>query len=150
MTIAMPNNDEATDPLDSTLSKLPGYALRRAANAVMGDLSARMEKIGLRVSDASVIMILQDRTDITASDVGRALDIQRANMVPILNRLVLAGIIERKPLDRKSSALLLTAQGRKVLLKINILTAEFESALLARIPVEHRGHLLPALNALWK
>lgn len=131
------------------LGQLPGYALRRAANAMMSELSTRLWDIDLRISDASVLLILSGTETMTSSDIGRMLDIQRANMVPLLNRLEGAGLIERQPLDRKSSAIVLSNAGRNKLKLVSKVTAQFEDDLLNRIPTEHRDHLLPALNALW-
>ena len=64
------------------LAELPGYALRRAANAMMSELSTRLTAIDLRISDASVLLLLSGGETLTSSDSGRMLDIQRANMVP--------------------------------------------------------------------
>lgn len=132
------------------LADLPGYTLRRAANAMMAELGERLSKIGLRVVDASVMMLIDGRADVTSSEIGRVLDIQRANMVPLLNRLEAAGIIDRVALDRKSMAIVLSATGQDLLAKARIITAGFERDLMARIPTEHRPHLVPALNALWR
>jgi DNA-binding MarR family transcriptional regulator len=76
------------------------------------------------------------------------LDIQRANMVPLLARLDIAGLITRQPLDRKSQAIILTAHGLATLAQVQHITDIFEGDLLERIPAEHRPHLVPALNAL--
>jgi DNA-binding MarR family transcriptional regulator len=136
--------------LQDPLSDLPGYALRRAANAMMAELAGRLAQVDLRVSDASVLMVIAGRKDLTSSDIGRMLDIQRANMVPLLNRLEAAGLIERAPLDRKSQAILLTQAGRDKLKQARKVTGKFEKDLMARVPEEHREHLVPALNALWR
>lgn len=116
---------------------------------MMSELSTRLWDIDLRISDASVLLILSGTETMTSSDIGRMLDIQRANMVPLLNRLEGAGLIERQPLDRKSSAIVLSNAGRNKLKLVSKVTAQFEDDLLNRIPTEHRDHLLPALNALW-
>jgi DNA-binding MarR family transcriptional regulator len=150
MKMAIANNDSGSAALDDPLAQLPGYALRRAANAMMGDLSERLSKIELRLSDASVLMLLRHRSDVTASEIGRTLDIQRANMVPLLNRLEAAGLLERRALDRKSYAVVLTEAGRTTLMSVDAITTAFEADLVARVPAEHRAHLLPALNALWR
>jgi DNA-binding MarR family transcriptional regulator len=136
--------------LHDPLAHLPGYALRRAANAMMTELSGRLEPAGLRVSDASVLMLVGGQEAMTSSDIGRILDIQRANMVPLLNRLEAARLIARVPLDRKSMAITLTPLGRKRLDEALAITEQFERDLLARIPEDHREHLVPALNALWR
>jgi DNA-binding MarR family transcriptional regulator len=135
--------------LDDPLARLPGYALRRAANAMMAELANRLTEIDMRVTDAAVLILVSSRADVTASQIGRTLDIQRANMVPLLNRMEEAGLIERLPIDRKSLAIVPTGKGRERLAQVEAITEEFESDLLARVPEQHRDHLLPALNALW-
>jgi len=134
------------DPLPG----FPGYALRRAANATAGELAGRLAEVDLRQSDVSVMILIGENPGITASAVGRAVDIQRANMVPLLKRLEDAGLIARKPIDGKSQGLELTAPGRATLARARAIVEAFEGELLQRVPPEHRAHLLPALEALWR
>lgn len=137
------------DDSHNLLACFPGYALRRAANAMMAELATRLAVVEMRISDASVLLLIGERADMTSTEIGRILDIQRANMVPLLNRLEEAGLIARLPLDRKSQAILLTSEGRSRLEQVHAITTAFEADLLARIPAVHRHHLLPALQALW-
>ena len=134
------------DPLPA----FPGYALRRAANATAAELAGKLAPIGLRQSDASVLILIGENPGVTASALGRALDIQRANMVPLLKRLEDAGLIERVPIDKKSLGLGLTPLGREKLAEARAVIEAFERDLVQRIPAEHRPHLLPALEALWR
>jgi DNA-binding MarR family transcriptional regulator len=129
---------------------LPGYALRRAANATAAELSARLTEVGLRQSDVSLLMLVEANPGTTSSALGRQLDIQRANMVPVLKRLEDAGLIDRAPIDGKSQGLALTPAGRARLAEGRAVIERFERELIERVPVEHRAHLLPALNALWR
>lgn len=131
------------------LSGLPGYALRRAANAMMAELSARLGTLDLKISDATVLLLVGRRDDMTSSEIGKVLDIQRANMVPLLNRLEGAALVERVPIDRKSMAIVLTLEGRQKLEQVQALSEQFEAHLLSLVPEEHRPHLLPALQALF-
>ena len=94
------------------LIRVPGYSLRRAANATGAELSARLAPLGLRQSVVSVLMLIGANPGVTASAIGRQLDIQRANMAPLLKRLEDAGLIKRLPLDGKSLGLDLTAEGQ--------------------------------------
>jgi len=135
-----------TDPLRHR----PGYALRRAANAMMSELSRRLDTINLRITDASVLLLIADRDDATASEIGRILDIQRANMVPLLGRLIEAGLVERRPIDGKSQAVLLTPLGQHVRVQADAITTEFENDLMMQVAPEHRKHLIPALSTLWR
>jgi DNA-binding MarR family transcriptional regulator len=134
------------DPLLS----LPGYALRRAANATAAELAARLAPLGLRQSDVSLMMLVEANPGATASALGRRLDIQRANMVPVLKRLEDAGLIDRAPIDGKSQGLRLSAAGKARVAEGRALIEAFERELLERVPAEHRAHLLPALNAIWR
>lgn len=132
------------------MAHYPGYSLRRAANATAAQLSAQLGAIGLKQVDASVLLQVDANPVITASALGRQLDIQRANMVPLLKRLEDAGLIARNPIDGKSQGLVLTEQGHAMLAQARTIIEAFEAELFARIPQEHRNHLLPALDALWR
>jgi DNA-binding MarR family transcriptional regulator len=132
------------------LPHFPGYALRRAANATAAELASRLTAVGLRQSDVSVLMLVAANPGVTSSAIGRQLDIQRANMVPLLKRLDDAGLIARAPIDGKSQGLALTAPGETRLAEARGVVEAFEAELLARVPAEHRAHLLPALEALWR
>ena len=134
-----------TDPL----AHQPGYALRRAANAMMGELATRLAPLSLRVSEASILTLVEQCKDVSSSEIGRMLDIKRANMAPLLARLEVAGLIRRQPIDRKSQAIVLTPTGEDRLAAVQRVINQFERELLARVPEAHREHLLPALNALW-
>ena len=134
------------DPLPS----FPGYALRRAANATAAELAGRLARLNLRQSDVSVLILIGENPGATASAIGRVLDIKRANMVPLLKRLEDAGLIGRAPIDGKSQGLALTASGRDRTAEARRVVERFEREMLERVPPEHRHHLLPALEVLWR
>jgi len=134
------------DPLLS----YPGYCLRRANNAMMAELGSRLAPLEMRQTDASALILIGANPGVTASALGRRIDIQRANMVPLLNRLEEAGLIIRAPIDGKSQGLELTKEGREKLAAVVAVIDEFERELLERVPPEHRDHLLPALQTLWR
>lgn len=132
------------------LPRYPGYALRRAANAMAAELAARLEEVDMRQVDASVLILIGANPDVTASALGRQLDIRRANMVPLLKGLEDVGYILRNPLDGKSQGLMLTEAGQTAMAQARAIIERFEGEMLARVPLEHREHLLPALHALWR
>jgi DNA-binding MarR family transcriptional regulator len=134
------------DPLHNSA----GYSLRRASHAMMAQLADLLNSAGLKMTEASVLMMIEANPAITASRIGRALDIQRANMVPLLKKLDDAGLIERAPIDRKSQGLSLTDAGAARLAEARKVIDAFEAGLLERVPEKHRAHLLPALDALWR
>ncbi|WEK47738.1 MAG: MarR family transcriptional regulator [Candidatus Andeanibacterium colombiense] len=134
------------DPLSSS----PGYSLRRASSAMTGLLAERLAAHELRTVEATVMLLIGENPQVTASKIGATLDIQRANMVPLLKRLEDAGLIERTPIDGKSQGLALTAAGTTKMAAVRKTVDRFEAELIARVPEEHRAHLIPALDALWR
>ncbi len=135
---------------ERSLATLPGYALRRAAHAMTSELAGRLEKHEIKVVDATTLILIAEQPGATFSSIGRTLDIQRANMVPLLKRLEDNGFIERAPIDGKSQGIFITKAGQAKLESILATIHGFETELLERIPAEHRDHLLPALDALWR
>jgi DNA-binding MarR family transcriptional regulator len=135
--------------MDDPLLRYPGYVLRRASGAAMAEFAARMEVLGLRTSEATILQIVAANPGISQSALGRMLDIQRANMTPIAARLEARGLVRRLPSDGRSLGLELTDEGQQLAQKARGVIDAFETELTNRIPEEHRAHLLPALLALW-
>jgi DNA-binding MarR family transcriptional regulator len=133
------------DPLKS----LPGYVLRRASSKLAAELGARLAPLGLRSADVSVLLLIDANPGVTQSELGRVLDIQRANMNPLVTKLSARGLVERQKVDGRSQGLALTQQGRSLTEEARIAITTFEDQLLLRMPVKLRPHLLPLLSALW-
>jgi DNA-binding MarR family transcriptional regulator len=134
--------------MDDPISHLPGYALRRASNAMMAAFAQALEPTGLRASEATALTLIKANPGIAQSRLCAALDIQSANMTPMLTRLEQRGLVERKPVNGRTNGLYLTDQGATVAKLVHIIIDAHETALVARIPQEHRAHILPALQAL--
>lgn len=135
---------------DKILEQFPGYALRRAANAMMSEFAVRLAPLDLRISEVSVLLVVEHLQNLTSAEVGKALDIRSANMAPLLSRLEGAGLIGRRPINGRSMAIVLTEAGFSRLAEARKIIGVFEDELLERIPEEHRDHFMPALRALWR
>lgn len=98
------------DPISSRL----GYLLRRASSAMMADLGTALAEIALRPVEGTILILVGANPGCTQSDLGRMLGIKRANMVPLISALATRGYIEKSPVDGRSLALSLTAQGERV------------------------------------
>lgn len=131
------------------LSSLPGYVLSRAAAASLAELNRGLAKIGLRHSDVSLLILVKANPRLTQSDAGKLLDIQRANMVPLVSRLLELSLISKEPVDGRSQGLLLTSKGKKLLKEAQAIVDHHEVQLQLSIPERLRPHLLPILHALW-
>lgn len=135
----------AVDPLRD----FPGYALRRASVATMQTLARRLTELGLRPTDASVLLVIEANPNITQSEIGRMLDIAGANMAPLIARLEKRELVEREPVDGRSHGLTLSKTGRTLSLRARKVIKLHEEELLAKIPVSRRPDFLAALHALW-
>jgi len=132
------------------LANLPGYVLRRASSAALGELNQRLEPLKLRHADAAFLLLIDGTPGISQSEAGRILDIQRANMVTFVSRLERRGLLDRTKVDGRSQALRLTAAGRAMLAKARRVIGGFEASLMNRVPEKMRPMVLPILMALWK
>jgi DNA-binding MarR family transcriptional regulator len=133
-----------TDPLGGQLS----YELRRASVAVMTALAADLEALGLRPSEASMLIIIGANPGRTQSDVGRALRIKPANMVPIISRMVIAGALERKRSAGRSLAIHLTVQGELLLRQVRKAYTRHQRRLARALPAGAQRQLIRTLRAL--
>ena len=69
------------------LSRMAGYALRRAQIAVFEDFITSLAEVNLRPAQFSVLLVLDQAPGSTQSAVAAALGIQRANFVSMLDAL---------------------------------------------------------------
>jgi DNA-binding MarR family transcriptional regulator len=135
--------------MQDPLRFLPGYALRRASSAMMAQLAERLDPLGVRFVEASILMVIEDNPGISQSRLCQLLDIKRANMTPLATRLEERGLIARTRSDGRSFGLALSREGAVLTGKVRAAVTAHEEDLLARVPAAHRAHLLPALHAIW-
>jgi DNA-binding MarR family transcriptional regulator len=136
--------------MEDILADLPGYALRRAAAAIQAEFSAMLHPLGLRPTDASILVLIAANPGVTQSALGQNLGVQRANMVPLVARLEENGYIARIAVDGRSFGLKLTKSGAQLCAKVKAAIKIHQQQITARIPEMHRDHLVPALQALWQ
>jgi DNA-binding MarR family transcriptional regulator len=125
-----------------------GYLLRRASAIAMARLAKRLNAFGLSPAEATVLRVIEVNPSAKQADIGRLLDIARANMAPIVSRLARRELIERQPVDRRSHGLVLTRDGRRLSGRINRVFVTHEAELLAKISPAHREGFLAGVTAL--
>jgi DNA-binding MarR family transcriptional regulator len=135
-------------PIVDPLKDLPGYALRRASAAVMAKLAERLAALDLRPSEASVLLVIDANPGVTQSEIGRLLDIARANMAPLTGRLAARDLIVRQSAAGRSHGLTLSVSGRRLTRRAKRIVAALEAELLKCIPAAQRGAFLRTLKAL--
>ncbi|WDF72201.1 MarR family winged helix-turn-helix transcriptional regulator [Novosphingobium sp. KACC 22771] len=136
--------------MNDPLANLPGYVLRRASSAALAGLNRRLSALSLRHVDASLLMLLNGQPGITQSEAGRVLDIQRANMVPIVGRLEARGLIDRQRVDGRSQGLYLSAEGEALHTQVMGVIDGYEQTLMEGVPAPLRKQAMAVLHAFWQ
>lgn len=115
-----------------------GYLLRRASNAIISELAQRLDAVGLKVSEASILLLIECNPRITQSELGRMLGIKRANMVPLAAGLQARKLVTREPVDGRSHGLVVTGAGRKACADAREIMEEQERLVLDRLGGDDR------------
>ena len=129
------------DPLETML----GFQLRRTSVAVMNTLTEHLAPLGILTSEASLLMMIGANPGCTQSDISRVLRAKPANMVPLVNKLVQAGSIEREQGKGRAIALSLTNTGQQLYLDVKAVFARQEVSISRNLSPELRDALIPAL-----
>lgn len=137
---------ETTVGITNPLEGLLGYELRRASVAAMSAYASALDPLGLRPSDALMLMIIGANPGCTQSDLCRALMMQPANMTPVVRQLVQAGWLERAPGEGRSVGLYLTKDGAALFEQIQRTVAQHEETITQRVPEALRPKLVKALR----
>lgn len=115
-----------------------GYLLRRASNAIISELAQRLDAVGLKVSEASILLLIECNPRITQSELGRMLGIKRANMVPLAAGLQARKLVTREPVDGRSHGLVVTGAGRNACADAREIMEEQERLVLDRLGGDDR------------
>jgi DNA-binding MarR family transcriptional regulator len=97
--------------LTTALDHLLGYQLRRTTSVLMADFARVLADFDMRPAEVTTLMVIAGNPDCSQSEVGEALAIKRANMVPIIARLIERGLVARTRADGRSLALRVTPAG---------------------------------------
>ncbi|RBP00233.1 MarR family transcriptional regulator [Roseiarcus fermentans] len=133
-------------PLDRRL----GYWLRRAQLAVFRDFFATFESYDIRPAQYSILTVIESNPGLKQGVVGEALGIKRANFVAMIDELQGRGLVRRAPIpgDRRSHALVLTAEGARLTAELHAVSDRHEGKLIAAIGETAYRDLFAPLNAL--
>ena len=95
------------------LDGLIGHQLRRTTHAISADFMAAFEGMRLRPILFAIMAVIAGTPGIIQMEIGKALAIHRANLVPLLKELDERGLIVRRVAahDRRAFALELTQSG---------------------------------------
>ena len=145
-TLDAPDGDGA----DLDLGPLPdliGYVMRRAQVRVFKDFIDSCAELNIRPVIYTILTIIDRNPGVRQGAVGAVLGIKRSNMVSLINELEKLGLAERTPheTDRRSHALQLTKEGKKLLARLEKLVRTHEQRLIDAVGPEGRDRLVELL-----
>lgn len=119
-------------PSEDGLSGLLGYQLRRASVAFQADLAETLRPFDLRMITYTALVLLETNPGLSQSQLAGLMDIERPNLVAIIDELQDRGLLtrDRSEEDRRSYALNLTDDGRTLAKKATQAVAKHEARLL--------------------
>lgn len=137
--------DETPDPLRVWLRFV--RLQQRLSAAVSGEL----RKIGLSIPQFDVISTLTEREGMSQQDLAERLYVTKGNVSGLIDRMVDAGMVERRPIpgDRRSHALHLTQHGRDLADRGIALQRSYVDATLGRLAADDVAEL-DRIVRLWR
>lgn len=143
-------SSDGDSPSLGYLDDLVGYHLRRAVTVVGNDFSRALAETGVRQVLFGILSIVGANPGINQGAVGRALGIQRANMVSLINELVDRDLIDRATAedDRRAFALNLTRAGKKITDECLTRIRAHEDELLSDLSEKERKILIDLLGRI--
>lgn len=117
------------DPLAGSLH----HELRRASGALAGLMTQLFGEIGLKPSEATMLMTIGHNPGCTQSDIARTHRSKQANLVPLIARLEREGLIARTPGKGRIVGLATTAQGERVLGEVRDRFERIEASLARQL-----------------
>ncbi len=133
-----------------TLDRFVGYHMKRAFNVVQADLTETLKSFELRMLTYTALVLIVDNPDLSQTQLAVAMDIERANLVVIVDELERRELIVRDhvPGDRRAYALNATLAGRRLCKKAVAAVVAHEERLFSGLSVKKKAALIEALSDL--
>ncbi|MCW3835699.1 MarR family winged helix-turn-helix transcriptional regulator [Sphingomonas canadensis] len=123
------------------IDSILGFHIRLAYGTVYRHFTETFTDLGLTQKQVSVLWLIDDHPDIAQADIGRRLQIDRATVMAIVNRLQKRGFVERgrSSSDKRRQTLHMTVLGHEALVNAREAILEHERWLKSRFsPAEVR------------
>ena len=135
---------------DDTLRTFVGYHLKRSFNVIQSDLIDTLRPFDLRMLTYTALVLIVDNPGLNQSRLSQIMDIERPNLVIIIDELEERELItrERVPTDRRSYALHPTQSGRVLYRETLDSVTQHEAKLLSQIPPGQLEQMIATLKLI--
>lgn len=131
-----------------SLADMLGFQLPRAAAVFKAAFEAELEPLGLRPSEATLLIYVGEAPGRTQSEIGRDLRVKPANMVPIVGGLVAAGLLQRTPREGRAIALSLTEAGGRRLEEVRQALQRQEDRITGHLAAADKALVIQVLRGI--
>jgi DNA-binding MarR family transcriptional regulator len=124
--------------------------MKRAFNIIQTDLVRTLKPFDLRMLTYTALVLIVDNPGLRQSQLADAMDVERPNLVVIIDELERRELIvrDRVPTDRRAYALQVTLTGRRLYEKAVAAVTAHEALLLQRLDEETRQIVVAALKTI--
>jgi DNA-binding MarR family transcriptional regulator len=142
--------DAANDRDIGGIDEIIGFHIRLAHGAVYRHFSETFSDLDLTQKQVSVLWLIDDHPDIAQADIGRRLQMDRATVMAIVNRLQQRGYVERgaSKEDRRRQTLHLTEAGHQALVSARACILQHEQWLKSRFTPAEAAMLVELLRRI--
>ncbi|WP_299027790.1 MarR family transcriptional regulator [uncultured Sulfitobacter sp.] len=132
---------------DTTLRTFVGYHMKRAFNVVQADLAKTLKPFELRMLTYTALVLIVDNPGLSQSQLADAMDVERPNLVVIVDELEQRELIvrQRVPTDRRAYALRVTLKGQHLFQQATDAVTAHEKALLGDIDTGAQDTMIATL-----
>ena len=143
---------QASQVSDATLHGLVGYQVKRASDMVLANLKQTLRPFDLRMLTHTALVLIVDNPGLRQSQLADAMDIERPNLVVIIDELERRALInrDRVPTDRRAYALNPTLAGRRLYDKAVEAVKTHDARLLQGVDEPTRAIVMEAMQQIRK
>src|ERR1700722_5930973 len=112
------------------------FRLMRLETRMRTAVADGLREIGLSVPQCDVLTTLTEQEGVSQQDLAERLYVTKGNISGLIDRLVAAGLVERRPIaaDKRQHAIYLTAAGRAAAEKAIACQRRFVAETIGRLP----------------
>ena len=131
------------------LEAFVGYNLRRAAARQRERFRSVFDRYEIRPVQLTVLALIRESMPLKQSELGKSLEMKRANVVTVLDELIQRGLVGRELADndRRSYVLFLTPSGKRLTNKLLTLHDKLEQDLARSFGQKELSKLVDLLRA---